>query len=290
MRDSTRAEALVHSSGLPPRIELDTIDDVHVATREAWLQRDLESVDAMSDMVPDVGAPGLLAPLLKDPYDHWAHRVRLGLFALQAYRAREYELPTSDISLVMYEVDGQRHIMYVNWKAGFEGTIGQRVNLDQFNRVIYSTVPIHPWRHLTDTSILWPQCGVGMAKVTARWRPEMPEQVRLLKKMWEIAIGNDGDGRSSFKPCQVCGCVEVGSEITTTCPLCTCSWHRECVAGVLSDWAMFTDNWDTSEVELPAVFSDVCALCYAFTMQAFPVLGLREYQKEEIDNEQAIVI
>ena len=96
-----------------------------------------------------------------------------------------------DISLVEAGAADRREVLWVHWQKGMEGNIGQRVNLDAQQRVIYSPTSLHPWMDLRSATIVHPKAGVTMMRVTARFRLEMPLVRRILKQMWETSLGGE---------------------------------------------------------------------------------------------------
>ena len=191
--------------------------------------------------------------LIESTFNMWAPEARKGIDALKhrldATR-KERARDNRNLALVAHDVaagsEGPSATMvsYVNWKGGdAAGRVGQTVLLDGFNRIIWSVVTHHPYRSFASSTIVHPDLGARMMKISeeygkrdpTRFRPLMPEVCVRLKQMWELSLATGDDARCSLDALSTCThCSTARPDVRVRqCAICLQTWHPECCRAVM---------------------------------------------------------
>ena len=127
----------------------------------------------------------------------------------------------SNVSLVQYLVPGESgegegsHVLsdavtLVKWKDPCE-RIGQIIQTDNLNRVMFSMFCYFPFRSFKDAFVIHPGCSVGVSK-PKEFRAELPAHIVRLRQMWRLALDYQGldtmesssSSSTSLRSCAVC--------------------------------------------------------------------------------------
>ena len=125
---------------------------------------------------------------------------------------------------------------FVHWRDVSLMT-GRPVFIDSLHRVAYtmpSVVPVQNYHTNNGCIVVHPSLGVQMLKVRGHLRPEMPEEFRVLKQMWESALIADTLDHTLAPSTSFDACYCMAGEPSPTCCVCLLSWHDACVQKVMS--------------------------------------------------------
>ena len=95
---------------------------------------------------------------------------------------------TTQLSLVAHMDNNEPRVDLVQWRDR-EQLTGRVARVDKFDRVIYIVPAIDPLRSFSQAKIIDPAIGISMLKEKGKSRPEVPEETRILTKLWRGGLG-----------------------------------------------------------------------------------------------------
>ena len=128
-------------------------------------------------------------------------------------------------------------VAYVHWQS-VPSMLGRLVRLDPDNRAI-SIMPVHDKvQRLSTSRVVHPAIGVTNRRIGGprpasfagprgpreNERPQIPDGILKLQRMWHVAVNNHANWEIEMLECVVC---LVPAD--TTCPLCLRSYHAGCL-------------------------------------------------------------
>ena len=116
-------------------------------------------------------------------------------------------------------------VVLVHWISAhtYQGRV---VRTDDSHKLVYSIPAVCPIEHFTKQSVVHPNCGVRMLKVTKQHRPLLPVAMQRLRRVLECALVA-GEIVPSFEHCICCSEI-VNGENGLLCPVCLLAWHDDC--------------------------------------------------------------
>ena len=137
---------------------------------------------------------------------------------------------TTQLSLVAHMDNNEPRVDLVQWRDR-EQLTGRVARVDKFDRVIYIVPAIDPLRSFSQAKIIDPAIGISMLKEKGKSRPEVPEETRILTKLWRGGLGMLG---TSVQQCCRCHQDELTSPIFSY-GLCFETRHQSCSDTFLAD-------------------------------------------------------
>ena len=156
-------------------------------------------------------------------------------------------------------------VALINWQDAKKRR-GQRVELDERERLIFSMVVRHPWKDYPGT-IIHPDVGVAQRRVKGKERQPCPKDVLRLKRVWQKGMDTAAANASglttsvSLDTCLVCDGTSLDN--LSECAFCLNSFHDTCCQDLLG---ILKHNADALPREEPRRFTFIdgatrCPLC-----------------------------